>query len=128
MSDVQAYNVNLTENIKAFIGISFLDNEKVEESKQNREEEVSNTVEAPEITSEEIVPNEEEASSLNQMEETISKIKELVLFQKPINEGTITSRFGTRQSENKNVSGYHTGIDIGAVKRNFNLCCNISEQ
>ena len=132
LSDIQKYNVNLTKEIKDFIGISFSENvgpegknievEKTEEVEQSTQTETIIT----DQPTQEIVPNEEQTSSINQMEETISKIDEIVKFQNPIKEGTITSRFGTRESSNKNVAGYHTGIDIGAVKRDINLCSNFS--
>lgn len=48
-------------------------------------------------------------------EQTINeKIKESYSFIKPL-EGTVTSFFGDRQSKYQNVTGYHKGIDIGAV-------------
>ena len=133
LSDIQKYNVNLTKEIKDFIGISFSEN--VEPEGKNIEvektEEVEQSTQTETITTDqptqEIVPNEEQTSSINKMDESISKINEIVIFQNPIKEGTITSRFGTRESSNKNVAGYHTGIDIGAVKRDINLCSNFWE-
>ena len=59
-----------------------------------------------EANTSDIVPNDED----------IMKVSKLVKFEKPIKTGTITSRFGIRESIYKNVSGYHTGIDIGATK------------
>lgn len=128
LSDIQKYNVNLTQNIKDFIGISLSENIETEVKNIETDSipEVEESKQTENIITEQIVPNEEQTSSINQMDDTISKIKELVTFEKPINEGTITSRFGTRESANINVAGYHTGIDIGAVKRNFNLCSNFS--
>ena len=129
LKDIQNYNINLTQNIKQLIGI---DIEEVNEEKNNEniqmevpaEIDMQGTSES--VVTENIVPNDEgESSSLNEMEEDINKIKETVAIQKPIQEGTITSRFGARQSSYKNVEGYHTGIDIGAVKRNAYLCGNI---
>lgn len=125
LSDIQNYNVNLTQNMKEFIGISFSDDKDIEKTEEEQDTNQTETP-SPVETTEEIVPNEEQSSSVNQMEEAISKINELVAIQKPIKEGTVTSRFGTRESAYKNVTGYHTGIDIGAVKRNFHLCCNFT--
>lgn len=113
LQDVQKYNVDITKNIKEFIGIN-----QEEIVIQEPEEDISET-ENIEIQNnpQEIVPNVEgEASSLNKMDENINKIKELVSIEKPIREGTITSRFGTRESIYKSVNGYHTGIDIGSSK------------
>ncbi|MBR3696777.1 MAG: hypothetical protein IKM97_00655 [Clostridia bacterium] len=121
--DIQNYNINLTRNLKELIGIDSKINENIEESNiqnivdRNKEEknESLNLVEESNI--EEIVPNNEgDTSSLNEMDEVISKIKQIVEIKKPINEGMVTSRFGIRESIYKNVEGYHTGIDIGATK------------
>lgn len=111
LKDVENYNFNLTRTVKDFIGTQ-LEESTVEDT------EVNNTTEE-QVTEieiqEDLVPNNEEAtSSLNQMELYIEEMKNLVSIQSPILEGTITSRFGTRESSNKNVEGYHTGIDIGA--------------
>ena len=124
LNDFQKYNMNITKTLKEFIGIDT----NYKEDETNSENQVPSEVEPiEETTTEEIVPNlEGNASSINQMEEDIGKVKELVLMQKPINEGTITSRFGTRESNNKNVDGYHTGIDIGAVKRNSYMFSNFA--
>lgn len=134
LSDVEKYNINITENLKEFIG---MDDNTENKNEENINNEVPSFVEETSEQEEkniqeetqEIVPNEENlSSSLNQMDEEISKINSIVSLEKPIREGTITSRFGTRESENKNVEGYHTGIDIGALKRNFNLFSNFSER
>ena len=128
LNDVQKYNINITKNIKEFVGIDVVE-EIIEENTNSNELEIVEQEMQEETFTEEIVPNEEgQASSLSEMDEDINKIRELLSIEKPIKEGIVTSRFGTRESSNKNVEGYHTGIDIGAVKRNFNLCCNITEQ
>lgn len=140
LNDVQKYNINITEIIKDFIGIeteeiikSDENNETNQEVNQKENQEMNpeiNVQESMEQTKnniEEIVPNNDaQASSLNQMEEEINNIKGLVSIQKPIYEGTVTSRFGARESTYKNVEGYHTGIDIGATKRDICLCSYIS--
>lgn len=131
LKDIQNYNINLTQNIKQLIGIDIgeIDDEKKEENidiEVPAETDIQGASET--FVTENIVPNDEgESSSLNEMEEDINKIKEIVAIQKPIQEGTITSRFGSRESINKNVEGYHTGIDIGAEKRNTYLFCYVSE-
>ena len=49
------------------------------------------------------------------MDMDIENLKAAYSFINPI-EGIITSRFGTRTSEITNVSGFHTGTDIAAIK------------
>lgn len=53
----------------------------------------------------------EEASSISQMNEDAEYIKSNISIIKPLT-GTITSRFGLRESDNPKVAGFHTGIDI----------------
>lgn len=50
---------------------------------------------------------------INQLDEDAKKIKENFEIGKPLN-GTITSNFGARVSDNPIVSSYHTGLDIAA--------------
>lgn len=94
-------NIDNSTNIKQNVSEN---NNSQEDLKQN----VSNLAS-------EIVPNEEQASSISQMDLDIAEIKKSCSFEKPI-EGTVTSGFGSRESVYQNVTGYHTGIDIGAEK------------
>lgn len=111
---ISQYNVNLTEGIKSLIGDEESENTSIEQNMVNEEfkktkQNVSN------ITINELVPNLEEASSISQMELDIENIKKSYSFEKPI-EGAVTSIFGARESAYQNVTGYHTGIDIGVEK------------
>ena len=54
----------------------------------------------------------EEASSVSQIQEDADYIKQNYSFIKPIEGGTISSRFGTRNPTTPTVPKYHTGIDI----------------
>lgn len=127
------YNINLTKSVKSLIGED--ENSIVTDEIQNEtptENTVSSEEQKVEPQSEEqnkpedlkqnvsnsepdIVPNEEQVSSISQMDLDIEEIKKSCSFQKPI-EGTVTSIFGSRESVYQNVTGYHTGIDIGAEK------------
>lgn len=111
LMNVSEYNVNLTKSIKSLIGIEEMREEIPQSVVENVEnEEITNTQ-----TANEIVPNNEAISSLNQMDLDIENIKKSYSFLKPI-EGTVTSLFGSRESKYQNVKGYHTGIDVGAEK------------
>lgn len=56
---------------------------------------------------------EKEAQKIEE-EKEIEALIGMYQFKRPIESGyVITSRFGERNSENENVSEYHTGIDIG---------------
>lgn len=111
LMNVSEYNINLTKSIRSLIGIE----EMQEEIPQENVENVENQVVVENKTTNEIVPNNEAISSLNQMDLDIENIKKSYSFFKPI-EGTVTSLFGARESKYQNVTGYHTGIDVGAEK------------
>lgn len=55
----------------------------------------------------------EAVAGVNQFMEDSNEIKEKYKIQNPLN-GTITSSFGCRVSNNPIVSSYHTGLDIAA--------------
>ena len=83
-------------------------------------EENSNASQAEEIEEKTNQTNEdtldtETVSSVSQMDADISAIKENYAFVWPLN-GTITSSFGIRDSDNTIVTKYHTGLDIAAPK------------
>lgn len=56
---------------------------------------------------------QEEASTVNQMEEDANFVKQNYSLIKPLS-GTITSRFGLRNPTTPTVPKYHTGLDIAA--------------
>lgn len=140
LNTVYQYNINLSDSIKSLLGedietnvveleegknnsensINVNDKQNEESTKQNvssiEENIVTNEITKQNVSIEEaIVPNEEEVSSLSQMDLDIEEIKKTCTFEKPI-DGTVTSIFGARESKYQNVRGYHTGIDIGAEK------------
>lgn len=67
---------------------------------------------------ENITKVEEVVEKVNEKTDEEKEIEALIgmyQFKNPIGEsGVITSNFGKRNSDNENVSEYHTGIDIGA--------------
>jgi len=95
---------NQIENIKEEATVE-TSTTAVEETLSNSEEFTEN-----EVIESEVIPLEE-ASSIDQMKEDAEYIKSNYDMVKPLL-GTITSRFGVRESENPNVAGYHTGLDI----------------
>lgn len=116
LETINQYNINfsgqLINKTKQFLGI----NEEMENNQNNTAEEnqgnVSN-VENSDIVENQEIENQivEESSSISEMELDVQNLKAAYSFINPI-QGTITSRFGTRESENINVAGYHTGLDI----------------
>ena len=126
-----AYDIDMNkafENLKNCMGIFNRENPEkaintnnvIEEDKINEEEIVDNTLKEVTLAeSEQIEDNKEEeeqvpeeASSVSQMEEDATYIKNNISFIKPL-EGPVTSRFGLRNPSTATVPKYHTGIDIG---------------
>lgn len=122
LDTVSQYNINFGDKIinltKEIVGNS-PENSDIqtnnEENIQSENPEVS-SVQDTNIENNNININmvDSESSSISEMELDINNLK-AYSFIKPLN-GTITSSFGTRESEHKNVTGYHTGIDIAAEK------------
>lgn len=108
-------NNNSTENV------TNTNTENISEAKtieNNLEEQVAigggNEVEE---TKEEIIKNNENDSE---------KVKNNYDLTRPIS-GTVTSRFGTRESTNKKINGYHTGTDIAVNSGTEILAANSGE-
>lgn len=123
LASTENYKSNLSKSVKSLFGIEEEAIDEIEQSTDNEKIENTDTVE-------ELVPNEEEASSISQMEQDVEEIKQSYSFEKPI-QGTVTSLFGARESEYQNVTGYHTGVDIGAdtgtsITAAIGRNCNIS--
>lgn len=120
LDTVSQYNINFGDKIinltKEIVGNS-PENSDIqtnnEENIQSENPEVS-SVQDTNIENNNINMVDSESSSISEMELDINNLK-TYSFIKPLN-GTITSSFGTRESEHKNVTGYHTGIDIAAEK------------
>ncbi len=116
------YNMNLTESIKGMISEDNnlqqnVTNENSVDINVVQQEVKEQPVEPEPQVQEGVVPNEDSVSSLSQMDLDIEEINRSYSFQKPLDiEGTVTSPFGSRESVYQNVTGYHTGIDIGADK------------
>ena len=108
-------NNNSTENV------TNTNTENISEAKtieNNLEEQVAigggNEVEE---TKEEIIENNENDSE---------KVKNNYDLTRPIS-GTVTSRFGSRESTNKKINGYHTGTDIAVNSGTEILAANSGE-
>ncbi len=94
----------------------FMNYLKEDENKTN-ELQIENKVinEKVENTSHSTLLEESVGNAEPEKEKAITeKIKESYSFIRPIS-GTVTSFFGDRQSKYQNVSGFHKGIDIGAI-------------
>lgn len=114
LANINKYNISIKDKIVSFVGEFINSEENVDEIEEKNIDENNQDIK------EEIVQNNEiyvenDSSSLSEMELDINNLNACYSFIKPIN-GTVTSHFGSRVSENKNVTGYHTGTDVAAPK------------
>lgn len=122
VKEILNYNINFEKyynKITNFLSFTEEDNaEQIPES--NTEEENVNNVSEDENQSgiggavEEKIEEIANTENLSQMEIDSINIKNTYSLIKPL-EGTITSRFGQRESTNPKVTPNHTGIDIAAA-------------
>ena len=109
------YSNKINENVNSFI-LKIKENDEIKQEKNEVQEAaeiktVENTAQSTNV--EQIV---EKVQVVEEVKEEIvsEKIKRSYSFVKPI-DGTVTSFYGDRTSKYQNVSGFHSGIDIGAV-------------
>ena len=117
--DVALEYINKLKNIGVIIPV-----ENQETGEQKTEENINNQEQSQELQgileqSAQIVLEQEtlykeEASSISQIQEDADYIKQNYSFIRPIEGGTISSRFGSRNPTTPTVPKYHTGIDIAA--------------
>lgn len=114
-------DATIFENNTSTGNVTNTNTENISEAKtieNNLEEQVAigggNEVEE---TKEEIIENNENDSE---------KVKNNYDLTRPIS-GTVTSRFGTRESTNKKINGYHTGTDIAVNSGTEILAANSGE-
>ena len=116
VNEILSYDTNFGEiysNVKDRIMSLFPNNEEVNNEEQNNEEQ--NAIGGAEENTEGKVDvsEPETTQELSQTEQDIINIKNTTTFIKPI-EGTISSKFGQRDTATGNVPKNHTGTDIAA--------------
>ncbi len=113
LNQFSGYSQIINDKVNAFLNMLKEDEKNIDNIENTTPAESTGLVQNVENTTnfEEKTIQEEQAQELS-LED---KIKNSYSFIKPI-EGTVTSFFGDRQSKYQNVTGYHTGIDIGAKK------------
>lgn len=117
--DVALEYINKLKNIGVIIPVENQETgeQKTEENINNQEQnqELQGLLEqSAQIVLEQETLYKEEASSISQIEEDADYIKQNYSFIRPIEGGTISSRFGSRNPTTPTVPKYHTGIDIAA--------------
>lgn len=115
LNKINEYNVNIGSSIVNFIG-ELVNSEETSENLQNEKEE--NLESNEEILESKEPVDENPSSSISEMDLDVANLKAIYNFINPI-EGTVTSTFGSRESENKNVEGYHTGVDIATQEGTY---------
>lgn len=117
-NEILSYDTNfmeIYENIKNQINGIMNQSENNDNSGEGigGAEETTQNNEFSENQQEENEEKDNNLDSLSQAEQDILNIKNTTTFIKPV-EGTISSRFGQRDSENGTVPKNHTGTDIAA--------------
>lgn len=106
------YNINVNEKINEF----FMEENGNTEKINDKNIENKNVNKEDTILDEEKKANTNLQNQENKISDSIENtVKNSYSFIKPLN-GTITSFFGSRESTNKKISGYHTGIDVSALE------------
>ena len=114
LGKINEYNINISSQVITFLG-NIVDSENVESETTsenenvNTQNQVENNLDAN--VGGVVVESKEVSSSISEMELDVENLKVAYSFQKPFT-GTVTSNFGTRESSNQNIEGYHTGIDL----------------
>lgn len=127
LREFNKYNINISS-----IVLNFVNNFIGEENDSNKEINANDLVESGNefniitgnsIENEDIIENiennnsnsvGENISSMSEMENDIMNLKGAYSFIEPVENAILTSRFGSRVSDNPNVNGYHTGTDFAA--------------
>lgn len=117
LAQIKQYNVDISARITDALKDSKKE-ENINKVEEKNNEPVSDSGSAdPEttpVTNKEEIP-QEISSSINEMQLDINNLKAAYSFINPI-EATVSSGFGSRESEYQNVTGYHTGVDLAAKK------------
>lgn len=106
LQSISKYNINLTEKFDFIMAY-------LKEDDENEGEGIF-VNNQPAEENQPVIENTEEPQSLAPEEQAPAPVQETSNpFIKPI-EGVVTSGFGARESVYQNVTGNHTGVDIGA--------------
>ena len=138
---IASYQIDIKQNLDSFVNsiINVPEDATIFEN-NNSTENVTNTNTANISEAKTIENNLEEQVAIgggNEVEETkeeiiennendSEKVKNNYDLTRPIS-GTVTSRFGTRESTNKKINGYHTGTDIAVNSGTEILAANSGE-
>lgn len=115
LDNMYEYNINIGMKIKEFLKTNESSNNEVVEN-EIKEENNENIVNEEKTNEEVEIIKEEKSSSISEMDLDIENIKAAYSFIKPLDMYSVSSVFGSRESEYQNVTGYHTGIDLAAEK------------
>lgn len=117
LEKVNSYNVTIGMKIKEFLQTGEIKVEVTDEeinTVENNEEIIQETKDT------EIVPEDpiQQSSSISEMDMDINNLKSAYNFSKPLSSYSVSSSFGSRESEYQNVTGYHTGVDLASEMGN----------
>lgn len=108
-NNIQNEEIKLNNHNENNVEVLMINNEEnVIENIEDKKEEINNNINNEE-------ENINEINSYNNMQIIAEELKSKYDFVKPTT-GQVTCPFGNRDSDNKDISTFHLGIDIGNVK------------
>jgi len=116
LEKVNTYNVTIGIKIKEFLKDEETGDNEINSVEDN--EEMLEQTDANTNTQQVEEPLQQESSSISEMEMDINNLKSSYSFAKPLSYYSVSSLFGSRESEYQNVTGYHTGVDLASEMGN----------
>lgn len=96
----------------------FLKDEEIESKEIKSAENNEEIIEQTDTNVQQTEELQQESSSISEMEMDINNLKSSYSFARPLNSYSVSSLFGSRESEYQNVTGYHTGVDLASEMGN----------
>lgn len=114
LASCEKYNVNITQKLSSVADffVDDIDSDEIFINNNEENSQITNTQNNQQIIETSAEPTQTQNSE--QLLTDSELLKNNYSFIKPI-DGIVTSRFGERESTNRNVTSNHTGIDISAV-------------
>lgn len=110
LEKVNTYNGTIGMKIKDFLKDEEIKSEEINSAENNGE-----VIQQVDNNNQQIEENlQPESSSISEMEMDISNLRASYSFAKPLEVYSVSSLFGSRESEYQNVTGYHTGVDLAS--------------
>jgi len=113
LEKVNTYNGTIGMKIKEFLKDEEIESKEIKSAENNEE-----IIEQTDTNVQQTEELQQESSSISEMEMDINNLKSSYSFARPLNSYSVSSLFGSRESEYQNVTGYHTGVDLASEMGN----------